>query len=288
MRHTHTTAPQGSRLISRNMASAPSIDTFIDSHAGNDKLELCAKLAITQSILAKERDCPLHYRAEANEYNFDPSKIEKTWYTKLFNILISGCSKENISDRLSRISFVIFNYDRCVEHFLLHQLQNWYEIGQEEAVSILEPLQFQHPYGQVGFLPWQSIGNSISFGEKNYGPSDHLLVAQDIRTFSEQRSDMSQLGAIRHLISEADTAVFLGFSFQPQNIELITPPDMGGLNNIYATAHGISASDQEVITSRLQGSVIRIPMTGSLVHFLDSSCHEFFREYHLTLSSLVQ
>src|SRR4051794_12811903 len=49
------------KQINQAMLISRSIDNFIDNHRGNDRIELCAKLAITQSILAAERNSKLYF-----------------------------------------------------------------------------------------------------------------------------------------------------------------------------------------------------------------------------------
>ena len=66
-------------------------------------------------------------------------------------MLVRGVPKENVSQIFDNVSFIVFNYDRCIEHFLLFVLQNAYGISDREAGKILvEKLRIIHPYGVVG------------------------------------------------------------------------------------------------------------------------------------------
>jgi hypothetical protein len=49
-------------------------------------------------------------------------------------------------------SFIIFNYDRCLEQFLVNALPRLYAISETEADSIVHNINIIHPYGSVGEL----------------------------------------------------------------------------------------------------------------------------------------
>jgi hypothetical protein len=45
------------------------------------------------------------------------------------------------------VSFIVFNYDRCLEQFLFHALQKLYGLESQEAFAMLTDLRIIHPYG---------------------------------------------------------------------------------------------------------------------------------------------
>src|SRR6266576_1369320 len=52
---------EAARRIQNAMPQAISIDNFIDSHQGNEEIELCGKLAIVRSILEAEKGSRLYF-----------------------------------------------------------------------------------------------------------------------------------------------------------------------------------------------------------------------------------
>lgn len=150
---------------------------------------------------------------------------------------------------LKKISFIIFNYDRCVEHFLFYSLQNYYGISDRAAVDYLGDLKIYHPYGTVGDLPWQDGQGATSFGQ-NVAGRELLSRAAQIRTFIEQTEDQVAVAEIRELLSEANIVVFLGFAFHPLNMELICPLKVEGAKKNLRRPRGFQKVIAVLLTTR--------------------------------------
>ena len=84
-----------------------------------------------------------------NIATFRQTILRTRWFVKFMQMLGRGVSKENIRNIFDRVSFIVFNYDRCLEHFLLHALQQAYGIRRDEAEAILSGVRIIHPYGLV-------------------------------------------------------------------------------------------------------------------------------------------
>jgi hypothetical protein len=89
------------------------------------------------------------YRHFADANDQPPFDLTETWFIKFMHVLGRGVSKENAREIFDRVSFIIFNYDRCVEYFLRHALQRLYGISEQEASDIVSELHIIHPYGAV-------------------------------------------------------------------------------------------------------------------------------------------
>lgn len=267
------------------MPQAISIDNFIDSHQGDKKLELCGKLAIVRSILEAERNSLLCVDRGADQRHPNYSNLSQTWYSAFMQLLTQNCRVEQLPERLSKITFVVFNYDRCVEHFLFHGVQNYYGIDQSAAAQLLKNLTIFHPYGSVGALPWQSHASSVEFGGMT---SAHQLLqlAGGIKTFTEGTDpSASEVKAIREHFREATVLLFLGFAFHKMNLALLkaeaphgNPADV----RYFGTAAGMSSSDCELIREDLVRLASARP--DRIVLRNDLKCGPFFREYWRSLS----
>jgi hypothetical protein len=267
--------------IRDGMAQAMSIDNFLDAHAGNPGVELCGKLAIALSIVQAEQQSSL-FIDERKQEKFLPEKLRDTWYEKYFRKLVENVRLQKIENIFENVSFIIFNYDRCVEHFLYHSLQRYYALSERDAAFLVDRLIVSHPYGLVGKLPWQANAQGVSFGGQHRG-MNLLGIAKQIRTFAERVEDQAALESIRSQIRDAETVIFLGFAFHPSNMELIIPPETTS-KRIFGTAKGISDHDLGVIHSQISNVISVPPQMGR--HILDNrlTCSEFFGYYWHSLS----
>lgn len=122
------------------LPQAISIDNFIDAHKGNERLALCGKLSIVRSILNSEKSSLLHFKRDHVDSTINFSALDKTWYLPFFQLITENCRIDDLEKRLKSITLIIFNYDRCIEHYLFHSLINYYRIKEEKASE-----KYRHP-----------------------------------------------------------------------------------------------------------------------------------------------
>jgi hypothetical protein len=267
----------------RAMPQAISIDNFMDAHSENSALQLCGKLAIAQAILEAEANSKLMIDDRSQE-QFDPKKLSNTWYENFFKLLGENVRVGDLGKIFENVSFVIFNYDRCVEHFLFHSLQNYYRIAPNHAYDLLESLKISHPYGCVGPLFVRGDGPNVTFGGRHRS-MNLVNIAGQIKTFTERVEDEAARDSLRTQVQEADTLVFLGFAFHPLNMELMTSDVKSECERIFGTAIGISQADLDVIQFDTHKMLNRHWGSGLQMH-LDNklTCAELFTNYWRSLS----
>lgn len=242
--------------IAEAMPQAKSIDNFIDAHTGNLEIEIVGKLAIGKCIIEAERASRLYVDPRDTSRRLNFGNLSDTWYSKFFQILIENCRKDNIQNIFKNVSFITFNYDRCIEHFLFHALQNYYHIDWNVAANLVGDLRIFHPYGIVGKLPWQKAEKANAFGGGDLKP-DFLELAGQIKTFGERMVDREEINRVHMLMRDAETIIFLGFAYHSQNMILIKPEEsiLPGermkANKIFGTAYRMSESDIGVIREDL-------------------------------------
>ncbi|RWP14931.1 MAG: hypothetical protein EOR00_22240 [Mesorhizobium sp.] len=239
--------------ISRAIPLARSIDEFLNSHNGSKETELCGKLAIVHEILIAERHSLMFLPDRLVKFDFN--KLAQTWYNKIA-ALIFNCSLENLPAKLDALTVIIFNYDRCFEHFMYHAIMDYYRISGTEAAKLVKSIKIYHPYGTVGALPWMDNTPSCAFGADVSGEV-LLEFSKGIKTFTEGVDpDSSEIVAIREAVRSATTVVFLGFGFIPLNMELLRPgkfsPDGNARKVYYATAKGLSRRDTALVERELE------------------------------------
>lgn len=248
------------RVIVENMPHQASIDNFVDMRDDPD-IEFLAKVAIARCILKAERTSKL---ANQKSDHANMEKAPDTWLGKFSQLLMTGSRLQTIRERLRNVGFVIFNYDRCFEHYMHAAFTRTYGVDATEAASLVSEIEIYHPYGHVGYLPWQTNGTApwqqleagarrTRFGDELDHGKELIHVASGIRTFTEERTlKAAQLGHLRAMINNASQLVFLGFGFYEQNMRLLF--DTGGPlrdTRVFATLFNMSAPNQTVVVNAL-------------------------------------
>jgi hypothetical protein len=275
------------RRVSQGMPIAESIDNFLHAHRADKLMELCGKLAIVEAILAAERGSKLWFDWR------DPSSFVNlvgtrgTWFSRFWHRYSEDCTYRELEQRSKSLSFVVFNYDRCVEHFLLCGLKAYYGLTEQNAVEVVSQVRVFHPYGSIGPLPWAGRRSAVAFGGELSGES-LLDLSGQIKTFTEgEDPDSSEIADIRRVLAEADRIVFLGFAFHPQNLRLLWPKvsERGRRTlSVFGTAFKISESDVRLIVGSLAESLGVEP--GSITLRNDLECSALFHEFKTSLSLL--
>jgi hypothetical protein len=259
---------------------AISIDNFIDAHKQNENIAICGKLGIIRSILMAEKKSLLNIKDSTIDLNL----ISKTWYISFFQLLTENCNKEDLAERFKYITLIIFNYDRCIEHFLFHALKIYYQVNETEAAQLIKNINIYHPYGSVGDLPWMNGNDAIEFGSDPH-PKKILELSKQIKTFTEGTNpDSSEISFIRGHMARANKLIFIGFAFHKLNMKLIEISEHNNYENnqleCFATTFGISSNDVGIIRSQIIDLYGRKIKTSTL----DAECSDFFKEYWRSLS----
>lgn len=271
------------RRISSAMTLAPSIDNFIHVHNGESAVELCGKLAIAHRILRAESTSKLRVPDEANVPQLE--SVEGTWLVALMKLLCEDCTLQQLPERLSSVEFIIFNYDRCVEHFLFHAFKLYYAVHDDIAADLVNSMKIYHPYGVVGALPWQTsidVQQSISFGGSP-SQTELINIASGIKTFTEGTDDQSSdIIAIRNAMESAERIVFMGFAYHRLNVELLLSGNTLSRNRarrVFGTGFGMSKHDIGMVADSLSNRLHAPSMVVA-----DLKCVDLFHEYNRALS----
>ena len=107
-----------------------------------------------KSILEAEKASKLFVDTSTGYDQIDMGPIANTWFVKFIQVLGRGLPKENVKNLFENVSFIVFNYDRCIEHFFLHAIQAVYGLRRDDAYEVLKTLDIVHPYGTLSDLPF--------------------------------------------------------------------------------------------------------------------------------------
>lgn len=279
------------QIIRKNIPLIKSIDSFIHDRSDNNLIACLGKLAIVRSILDAERRSMLYFENRSIHSTINYTTIEFTWFNEFQKILTESCNKDELEERFATLSMVIFNYDRCVEHFLFNYIQTHYSISKSKAAELVNSIDIYHPYGQVGYLPWQNKGSNINFGAE-LGTEDLLSLSKEIRTYTEGTDqESSEIVAIREQVKVSKTILFLGFAFHKRNVELLQPEyaegslDRFGISfKCFATAKDESGSNRKEIEDDIC-KLLQINLRDrQYLHVNNLSCAKLFKEYGRSLS----
>ena len=197
--------------------------------------------------------------------NVDNKYKKNDWYSYLYQKMIQGLN--TIDDILSinknKISFITFNYDRSLEHYLFNTLYGLVKnagVQKKQFAEIFCKIPFIHVFGNIGNLPWQKgeYSNNLYYSKEwvEYGSEikdvDPISVAQHIKDkiqiMYEKRQDNLEINNAKELILNADRILFLGFGYDEQNLEILDLPELLKNKQVFGTA--FNATDNEIVHIR--------------------------------------
>jgi hypothetical protein len=241
---------QAGRSIASAMPQAISIDNFLQTHADDADIVLMGKLGIAASILEAERSSTICTKDHVMDFGAHPN----IWYNTFCKMLAENVQLGDLETIFDNVAFVTFNYDRCIEHFVSHWLENYFRISADHAQNLTRKLKVFHPYGQVGRLPWQGGGISVGYGTEL---SSRTLpqIAGQIRTFTERAENDAMLDEMRDYVANSEQIVYLGFSYGQMNMELLTVPHCSAYKSVFGTVFHMPAPKVTQAQNRVRMSL---------------------------------
>jgi hypothetical protein len=264
-------------LIRDGIGLVQSIDDFLDVHRSNKYVNLYGKAAIVKTILEAEKNSKLYFAGpDSGAESLNLEKLSDTWFVKFVHVLARGLPKENVRQIFDSVSFINFNYDRCVEHFLINALQKLFGISADDSRSIVDDLNIIHPYGVVG---------DVQFGSTR---ANYAELAKAIKTYTEQIVTSELRDRLQNEIDQAQCIVTLGFAYHDQNMRIIQPGDPMSERPVFGTAFGMSDSDVDVTADQIDSWFVksdRDVRRSRLIHLENKlKCADLFDFYAKSLT----
>lgn len=143
--------------------------------------------------------------------------IEDDWYKILWNAMASNA---HILKDLSKnqVRLISFNYDRSLEHFLHETTKNTFGVSDDDAQNTLQSIPIIHLYGTLGKYDFSHHKESRIY-HPGLDRSSIRLAANGIRVIPETRKDDEVFLRARACFEWAERICFLGFGFDPINIQ---------------------------------------------------------------------
>ena len=131
--------------------------------------------------------------------------------------MTSGCPFSDFGK--NQLTFITFNYDRSLEHFLYTALIHKYGKTTEEVAAILNDIPIIHVHGILGKLPWQISGTNASRPYNNLSGAKEIQSAADqIIIVSEGEDTSAEFQEASNLLKSANRIYFLGFGYNDNNL----------------------------------------------------------------------
>ena len=86
------------------------------------------------------------------------------------------------------VSFITFNYDRSLAHFLCTSLSNYFGKPIMDCAKALANIPIVHLHGRLGYLPWQKK-DSRAYGDKNIDLRSVDMCVKEMRVVHEDITD---------------------------------------------------------------------------------------------------
>ncbi len=190
---------KAAKTIHDGIHTAVSIDAFIDRFSDDEFIPLVGKMLIALKIAKAERESSLFPDKWNNLREYPRSKAinstgksltnpDDTWLGHFFRILVDGVKDPGKIG--NNISIICFNYDRCIEHYLRHQIAAAYRMNIGHADEIVKSINIIHPYGTLGDLPVNQGGSGdqlLEFGQERDRYFRPENIAKNIKTYTERK-----------------------------------------------------------------------------------------------------
>jgi hypothetical protein len=207
--------------IVKSITAKDSIDELLNEWAGDrpDMMKI-GKCVIAYCLLeAESRTLLVSSLNEEMAWARQLQSLRTSWAGILFR-KAGGPSlpRRRAYQAFSNIAFITFNYDRCLERFLLAQFIHVCGLTESEAFEALSTVEIIHAYGDLGDLKQANVPAQVPYGSSE--PWSINYASERIRTFTEDFVTGHD-ATIQSVVSSAARLVFIGFGFHPRNLDLL-------------------------------------------------------------------
>jgi hypothetical protein len=193
-----------------------SVDAFIT--ANHEFLDI-GKAAIVAGIVGFERPNSVLYTKRSIIDDDPPFECVSTgWYQTLWEMMLDGAYR-SVDEFFgnNNVSFITFNYDRSLEHFLFIRVENMF--GPGSSKDLFEKFPIVHVHGTVGAYR----GNPATTGVvRRYAPG---LDGQTVRSYAAglriapDELEQPVIYAMQRLLKDSEQVCFMGFGYDPINLD---------------------------------------------------------------------
>jgi len=267
------------RQLAATISSAASVDDALYQLSDYPEAIMLGKVGVVRSIARAERNSELKIIPETRRMR-ERAGMDG-WIEQMFSMAISGYKLAELHRAFENVTFVNFNYDRCLEHYIGNSLQR-VGVFERDAENIVDGLNIIRPYGTLGSIKLEP--GSLSFGNTNLVAAFNALTR--IRTFTESEAlhDKEQL---RSAMSAASMFIFLGFGFHRQNLELLSVLQELNVRSdvqVLATVFGVESAN----LAQLRAALFDLLKVHELqIFLLEKTAGQMLRDLRLKITMAV-
>lgn len=253
--------------IGDSMANAPSIDNYLHTHGANEATNVVGKLLIARSIQIAEKNSTLFVNPVGNVDAIDFERGEQetengsiipspkwSWLGQFFKLLVAEKRYEEFLESLKNVTFISFNYDRCIKQYLLYAARQYFRLSNDDIAEVDTAIEIIYPYGNIGELRIHEGSGRVFGAEPNV--RELVEVSKGIRTFTEGIGNTALYDQITSAFNSCNVAIFLGFGYLPLNMRLLFQDQLFEVSNVYGTTLGMSEESSDIVTEELYESLV--------------------------------
>jgi len=233
-------------------AGGYSVDSFLSIDQNKEFLRI-GKAAMAVILINCESE---------NDF-FQPSP--QRWIRDVYAAM--SAPLERLKD--NKVSFVTFNYDRSLEHFLFESIRHGYGHPPDDFIrEIMDSFNIIHLHGNLGWLPWQNHAGYRPYNPELSKEAIEMCI-QSIKIVHEPIVDErdKEFSRARDLLKNAKRIYCLGFGYGAQNMQNL---DFMSLptSSVRGSGYGLTAHQCDQIAHATQNRV---------AVFQGTNCMEFLR-----------
>jgi hypothetical protein len=141
------------------------------------------------------------------------------------------------------VSFITYNYDRSLEHFLCRSLRRSYRKTDEECATVLQSIPIIHLHGRLGYLPWQLKERNREY-EPRLDARVFNLCTESIKIVHEEIDETrdNDFHIAHQLLNDAEKMYYLGFGYGEVNVKRL---DLASISQKETRGTGIGLTNSE-------------------------------------------
>lgn len=227
-----------------------SIDAFVASR-DSEVTTIAAKMIIAQ-IVGTAQAATLFPQLQRRTPGFGSDRVDSAWMNWILEVGLRGC---DLKTPQQNIAFITFNYDTILLSLIRKLLRPSLGLDGDGEDRVLRSIPIVHIYGKLQNQRTPNFMREWSIADL-WQQSEELEL---IRKRKEGEPLPDSVVAARRLLRNARTVVFLGFGFDPMNIELLGlrefsegPQRYSWLGRrVYSTAFKLGKAPREEVANLL-------------------------------------
>jgi hypothetical protein len=193
-----------------------------------------------------------------------------SWYHYVFRAM--SAKFEDFGE--NKITFITYNYDRSLEHFLLQSIKNTYPVSLSQAEAAFNKIRIIHLHGTL--CEYDPFGRGFQYGrpykdaltmETTKEAAKCITIIHEVEDVDKDKAFIEAHEALRR----ARHIGFIGFGFNEANVKRLMRPDWckkGAKGLMIASAYDVGQADRTLARELFDDQVELAPREFKALEFL--------------------